>query len=55
MNVCEVQHSNPDIDSDLTLLNESFYKNSNGQWEKTSHSKDMVDAINKHIEYPYIF
>ena len=51
MNVCEVQHSNPDIDSDLTLLNESFYKNSNGQWEKTSHSKDMVDAINKHIEY----
>ena len=51
MNGCEVQHSNPDIDSDLTLLNESFYKNSNGQWEKTSHSKDMVDAINKHIEY----
>ena len=50
-NDCEVQHSNPDIDSDLTLLNESFYKNSNGQWEKTSHSKDMVDAINKRIEY----
>ena len=51
MNGCEVQHSNPDIDSDLTLLNESFYKNSNGQWEKTSHSKDMVDAINRRIEY----
>ena len=51
MNGCEVQHSNPDIDSDLTLLNESFYKNSNGQWEKTSHSKDMVDAINRRVEY----
>ena len=51
MNGCEVQHSNPDIDSDLTLLNESFYKNSNGQWEKTSHSKDMVNAINRRVEY----
>lgn len=50
-NDCEVQHSNPDIDSDLTLLNESFYKNSNGEWQKTSHSKDMVDAINRRVEY----
>ena len=51
MNGCEVQHSNPDIDSDLTLENESYYKDSNGEWQRTSHSKDMVDAINRHIEY----
>ena len=51
MNGCEVQHSNPDIDSDLTLENESYYKDSNGEWQKTSHSKDMVDAINRRIEY----
>ena len=50
-NGCEVQHSNPDIDSDLTLENESYYKDSNGEWQKTSHSKDMVDAINRRIEY----
>ena len=51
MNGCEVQHSNPDIDSDLTLLNESYYKDSNGEWQRTSHSKDMVNAINRRIEY----
>lgn len=51
MNGCEVQHSNPDIDSNLTLQNESYYKDSNGEWQKTSHSKDMVDAINRRIEY----
>ena len=51
MNGCEVQHGNPDINSDLTLENESYYKDSNGEWQRTSHSKDMVDAINKHIEY----
>jgi len=51
MNGCEVHHSNPDIDSDLTLQNESYYRDSNGEWHKTSHSKDMVDAINRRIEY----
>ncbi|NBI77206.1 hypothetical protein D3Z42_17555, partial [Lachnospiraceae bacterium] len=51
MNGCEVQHSNPDINSDLTLLNESYYKDSNGEWQRTSHSKDMVNAINRRIEY----
>ncbi len=50
-NGCEVQHSNPDIDSDLTLQNESYYKDSNGEWQETEHSKDMVDAINRRIEY----
>ena len=50
-NGCEVQHSNEDINSDLTLQNESYYRDSNGEWHKTSHSKDMVDAINKRIEY----
>ncbi len=51
MNGCEVQHSNPDINSDLTLENESYYKDSNGEWQRTSHSKDMVNAINRRIEY----
>ena len=50
-NGCEVQHSNPDIDSDLTLQNESYYKDSNGEWQETEHSKDMVDAINRRVEY----
>ena len=51
MNGCEVQHSNPDIDSDLSLQNKSYYKDSNGEWQETEHSKDMVDAINRRIEY----
>lgn len=51
MNGCEVQHSNENIDSDLTLQNESYYKDSNGEWQETEHSKDMVDAINRRIEY----
>ncbi len=50
-NDCEVQHSNPDIDSDLTLQNESYYRNSNREWQKTSHSKDMENAIERRIEY----
>ena len=50
-NGCEVQHSNEDINSDFTLENESYYKNSNGEWQRTSHSKDMVKAINRRIEY----
>ena len=50
-NGCEVHHSNSDIDSDLTLENESYYRDSNGEWQKTSHSKDMVDAINRRVEY----
>ena len=28
-NGCEVQHSNPDINPDYTLENESFYKDQN--------------------------
>lgn len=50
-NGCEVQHSNPDIDSDLTLLNDSYYKDENGEWQETSHSKDMESAIEKRIEF----
>lgn len=50
-NGCEVDHSNPDIDPDYTLENESYYKNSDGVWQKTSHSKDMVGAINRRINY----
>jgi len=51
MNGCEVQHGNPDINSDLTLENESYYKDSNGEWQRTSRSKDMENAINRRIEY----
>ena len=51
MNGCEVQHSNPDIDSDLSLQNKSYYKDSNGEWQETEHSKDMVDAISRRVEY----
>lgn len=51
MNGCEVHHSNPDIDSDLTLENESYFRNENGEWQKTSYSNDMVNTINRRIEY----
>lgn len=51
MNGCEVQHSNENIDSDLTLENESYFRNENGEWQKTSYSNDMVNAINRRIEY----
>lgn len=50
-NGCEVQHSNPDINPDFTLENESFYKDSNGDWKKTDRSSDMVGAIESRIEY----
>ena len=50
-NGCEVNHSNQDINASLTLNNESYYKNSNGVWEHTSKSKDMVDSVNRRIEY----
>lgn len=47
----EVGHSNPDINSDFTLLNESYYKDDNGIWQETQHSGDMLGAINKRIDY----
>ena len=50
-NGCEVNHSNPDIDSSCTLDNESYYKDSNGVWQETATSKDMRDAVNRRIEY----
>jgi len=50
-NGCEVQHGNPDINPDYTLENESYYKDSNGEWKETSRSKDMVDAINRRVDY----
>ena len=50
-NGCEVQHSNPDINPDYTLENESFYKDQNGEWKLTVHSSDMVGAVNRRIDY----
>ena len=50
-NGCEVQHSNPDINPDYTLENESFYKDQNGVWKQTTYSKDMVGAVNRRIDY----
>lgn len=50
-NGCEVGHSNPDINPDFTLENESYYKDSSGVWQETEKSKDMLDAVNRRIEY----
>lgn len=50
-NGCEVEHSNPDINSDFTLENESYYKDSDGNWKKTERSKDMVNAVNRRVQY----
>lgn len=50
-NGCEVQHGNPDINSDFTLQNESYYKDCNGNWQGTDQSKDMVHAIESRIDY----
>ena len=36
-NGCEVNHTNPDINADLTLKNESYYKDEKGNWEKTPY------------------
>lgn len=50
-NGCEVEHSNPDINPDFTLENESYYKDSDGNWKKTERSKDMVNAVNRRVQY----
>ena len=50
-NDCEVNHSNPDIDASLTLNNESYYRDSNGVWKQTNQSKNMVDSVNRRIDF----
>lgn len=50
-NGCEVNHTNPDINADLTLENESFFRNELGLWEKTEQSKDMSGAVKRRIQY----
>lgn len=50
-NNCEVNHSNPDIRPDFTLENESYYKDSNGVWQRTDTSNDMLDSVNRRITY----
>lgn len=48
---CEVGHSNPDINPDFTLLNESYYKNESGEWKRTKCPKDMVLSIQRRVDY----
>lgn len=50
-NGVEVGHSNPDINPDFTLLNESYIKDENGMWQETTKSGDMLGAINRRIDY----
>lgn len=50
-NNCEVEHSNPDINPLYTLENESYYKNSQGVWQKTDKSSDMTGAVNRRVAY----
>nr|WP_296011520.1 plasmid recombination protein [uncultured Blautia sp.] len=50
-NGCEVNHSNPDIHSDFTLENESYFRDSNGIWQRTDTSNDMLDSVNRRIAY----
>lgn len=50
-NGCERLHSNENIDPDRTLLNESYYKDSNGVWQQTDISQDMVEAVNQRVKY----
>lgn len=50
-NGCEVGHSNPDINPDFTLENESYYKDSNGEWKAAEQSSDMAGAIEARVEY----
>lgn len=51
VNGCEVSHSNESINPDFTLENESYFKNEAGEWVETTHSKEMVDAVKRRIEY----
>lgn len=50
-NGCEINHSNPDIRFNSTLENESYFRNSNGVWQRTDMSSDMLNAVNGRIEY----
>ena len=50
-NNCEVNHSNPDIRPDFTLENESYFRDSNGIWQRTDTSNDMLDSVNRRIAY----
>lgn len=50
-NGCEVGHSNPDINPDYTLLNESYYKDESGKRARTKRSKDMAHAILRRVDY----
>lgn len=50
-NGCEVNHTNLDINAELTLENESFFRNELGLWEKIQQSKDMSGAVKRRIQY----
>ena len=50
-NHCEVQHKNPDINPEITLENESYFKDENGEWRKTARSGDMAQAAERRMKY----
>lgn len=50
-NGCEVNHTNPDINADLTLENESYYKDEKGNWKRTDQSQNMAGAVQRRITY----
>lgn len=47
----EVKHSNENINSDYTLNNKSYYKDENGNWVETKYSSEMVQSVNRRIDY----
>lgn len=51
LNGCDVSHSNTEINPELTLLNQSYYKDNKGSWWKTKHTKNMVNAVNYRLDY----
>ena len=48
---CEVQHSNAAINPNMTLQNESYFKDGSLKWKKATHTKDMAGAVQRRIEY----
>ena len=46
----EVEHSNPNIDPELTENNQSFYKDENGEWQPVRHSSQLIDSVQRRID-----
>lgn len=46
-NGCEVEHSNYNIDSDLTETNETYYKDAEGSWQLCTDTKQLYGAYKR--------